>query len=67
MGRRTNLNKGDRSSCKDHSGISLVGIVSKLFADINLWRLCSIRERRALGNQADFHRGQGCTEQILTL
>ncbi|MBM6549358.1 reverse transcriptase family protein, partial [Streptococcus dysgalactiae subsp. equisimilis] len=59
--------KGDRSSCENHRGISLVSIASKLLAGIILRRLSSAREQTTRENQAGFRPGRGCVDHIFTL
>ncbi|THD24217.1 Acyl-CoA:glycerol-3-phosphate acyltransferase [Fasciola hepatica] len=59
--------KGDRSSCENHRGISLVSIASKLLTGLILHRLSSAREMRTRENQAGFRSGRGCMDHIFTL
>jgi hypothetical protein len=59
--------KGDRSSCENHRGISLVNVASKLLAGIILRRLSDARERYTRENQAGFRPGRGCIDHIFTL
>ena len=59
--------KGDRSSCENHRGISLVTIASKLLTGIILRRLSAARERGTRENQAGFRPGRGCIDHIFTL
>ena len=59
--------KGDRSSCENHRGISLVNVASKLLTGILLRRLSNARESCTRENQAGFRPGRGCVDHIFTL
>ncbi|KER29869.1 hypothetical protein T265_03567 [Opisthorchis viverrini] len=59
--------KGARPSCKNHRGINLVSVVSKVLSGIILRRFLDYRERHIRENQAGFRRGRGCIDHIFTL
>lgn len=59
--------KGDRTSCENHRGISLVSVASKLLTGLLLRRLTCSREKQIRENQAGFRPGRGCIDQIFTL
>jgi hypothetical protein len=59
--------KGNRTSCENHRGISLVSVASKVLTGIVLRRLTLTRECQIRENQAGFRPGRGCIDQIFTL
>ena len=58
--------KGNRQSCDNHRGISLLSIAGKILARILLNRLLEHLEMPALlpESQCGFHRGRGTTDMI---
>jgi hypothetical protein len=59
--------KGERSSCDNHRGISLVSIASKILTGIIRRRLLDARESTSREEQAGFRPNRGCIDQIFTL
>ena len=59
--------KGDRNSCENHRGISLVSVASKLLTGLLLRRLTGTREKQVRENQAGFRPGRGCIDHIFTI
>ena len=59
--------KGKRTVCSNHRGVSLIPIISKLFASILLRRLTPSREQTIREQQGGFRPGRGCVDQIFTL
>ena len=59
--------KGDRTSCENHRGISLITIASKILAGILLQRLTVAREEIISETQAGFRPSRGCIDHLFTL
>ena len=59
--------KGVRSECGNHTGISLVPVVTRLLASVILRRLTFARESLTREQQAGFRPGRGCVDHIFTL
>ena len=59
--------KGQRTVCSNHRGVSLIPVISKLFALILLRRLTPSREQTIREQQGGFRPGRGCVDQIFTL
>ena len=59
--------KSKRTSCENHSGISLVNVASKLRTGIILRRLTNVREKQIRENQAGFRPDRGCIDRIFSL
>ena len=54
--------KGKRTVCSNHRGVSLIPIISKLFASILLRRLTPSREQTIREQQGGFRPGRGCVD-----
>ena len=59
-------NKGDRSDCNNHRGISLMSIVGKCFARVVLTRLQKIAERVYPESQCGFRAKRSTTDMIFS-
>ena len=59
-------NKGDRSYFNNYRGISLMGIVSKVFARVLLTRLQALADRVYPESQCGFRAGRSPTDMIFT-
>ena len=59
-------NKGDRSDCNNHRGISLMSIVGKCFARVVLMRLQKIAERVYPESQCGFRAKRSTTDMIFS-
>jgi hypothetical protein len=59
--------KGEKSSCDNHRGISLVSIASKVLAGIIRRRLLAPRENQSREEQAGFRPHRGCIDHIFSL
>ena len=57
-------NKGTRSDCNNHMGISLLGIAGKVFARVILLRLQNLAERVYLVFQCGFRTKRSTTDMI---
>ena len=53
-------NKGDRTNCNSHQGISLLSIVGKVFARVILTRLQVLASRVYSKSQCGFRAGRSC-------
>ncbi|GAA55077.1 protein kinase, partial [Clonorchis sinensis] len=51
LDRHPNFQKGSRTSCENHRGISLVSVAPKVLSGIILRRLMDYRERQIRENQ----------------
>ena len=60
-------NKGDRSDCNNHRGISLMSIVGKCFARVVLMRLQKIAERVYPESQCGFRPMRSTTDMIFSV
>ena len=60
-------NKGDRSDCNNHRGISLLSVVGKLFARVVLRRLQVLAEEVYPESQCGFRRDRSTIDMIFTL
>ena len=60
-------NKGDRSDCNNYRGISLLSVVSKVFARVALQRLQQVAERVYPESQCGFRVQRSTTDMIFTL
>ncbi|BHF65050.1 hypothetical protein SprV_0200805900 [Sparganum proliferum] len=61
------LKKGDKTKCENYRGISLVDVAAKIIVIVLLRRFQVVRDSRTRPNQAGFHAGRGCADQIFTL
>ena len=59
--------KGDRTSCKNYRGISLISVAYKVLEKIILKRLMPVKNPTTRESQAGFRPGRGCVDQIFTL
>ncbi|VDK41590.1 unnamed protein product [Dibothriocephalus latus] len=59
--------KGDKTTCGNYRGISLIDVAAKIFAIVLRSRFQPVRDSRARPNQAGFRTGHGCADQIFTL
>ena len=60
-------NKGDRSDCNNHRGISLMSIVGKCFARVVLMRLQKIADRVYPESQCGFRAERSTTDMVFSL
>ena len=60
-------NKGDRSDCNNHRGISLMSIVGKCFARVVLMRLQKIADRVYPESQSGFRAERSTTDMVFSL
>ena len=60
-------NKGDRSDCNNHRGISLLPIVGKCFARIALKRLQKVAEHVYPESQCGFRSNRSTTDMVFAL
>ena len=60
-------NKGDRSDCNNHRGISLMSIVGKCFARVALKRLQKIAEKVYPESQCGFRSKRSTTDMVFSL
>ena len=60
-------NKGDRSDCNNHRGISLLSVVGKLYARVVLKRLQILAEDVYPESQCGFRRDRSTIDMIFTL
>ena len=60
-------NKGDRSDCNNHRGISLLSIVGKCFARIVLKRLQKVAEQVYPESQCGFRAKRSTTDMVFSL
>ena len=60
-------NKGDRSDCNNHRGISLLSIVGKCFARIALKRLQKVAEQVYPESQCGFRAKRSTTDMVFSL
>ena len=60
-------NKGDRSDCNNHRGISLLPIVGKCFARITLKRLQKVAEQVYPESQCGFRFKRSTTDMVFSL
>ena len=56
--------KGDLRVCNNGRGISLLDVMSKLFARILQQRLQTVAEEKLAESQWSFRRSRGCTDMI---
>ena len=60
-------NKGERSDCNNYRGISLLGIVGKVYARVLLVRLQKLAERVYPESQCGFRTGRSTIDMIFSL
>ncbi|KAL1255575.1 hypothetical protein QQF64_013636 [Cirrhinus molitorella] len=60
-------NKGDRSDCNNYRGISLLSVVSKVFARVALARLQALASRVYPESQCGFRTGRSTVDMIFSL
>nr|CAH8867214.1 unnamed protein product [Trichobilharzia regenti] len=60
-------NKGDKSSCDNHKGVSLTSVVSKVLGSIIMRRLSGAWEAQTRENQTGCRPGRGCIHHIFIL
>ena len=60
-------NKGERSDCNNYRGISLLGIVGKVYARVILARLQKLAERVYPESQCGFRTGRSTIDMIFSL
>ena len=63
----THFQKGSRTACENHRGISLISIASKLPSGLILRRLSVARGQTTRENQAGFRPGRGCIDHIFAI
>ena len=59
--------KGDKSECRNHRGISLVSVGSKLLSNMILLRLRHAVDKVLREEQCGFRKGRGCVDHVFTL
>lgn len=59
--------KGSRQDAKNYRGISLLSIVSKLYAKVLIERVMQKTDQSIWDVQAGFRKGMGCTDQVFSL
>ena len=60
-------NKGKRSECGNYRGISLLSVLGKVFASINLNRCKDALDQMLREEQCGFRKSRGCTDQLVAL
>ena len=60
-------NKGDRGNCNNYRGISLLNIVSKLFAKVVLMKLWVLAKRIYPESQCGFRAKRATIDMIFSL
>ena len=59
--------KGEKTECKNDSGISLLGVVGKIYAGILVDRVHRVTGGLIDDEQGGFGEGRGCIDLIFTL
>ena len=60
-------NKGDRSECDNHRGISLLNIIGKIFSRILLPRVQILGEHIYPESQCGFRQGRSTTDMVFSV
>ena len=60
-------NKGERSDCNNHRGISLLSVIGKVFEKVILIRLLKLAERVHSESQCGFRAGRSTTDMVFSL
>ena len=61
------MNKGERSSCNNYRGISLLSVISKVFAKVILIRLQNLTELVYPESQCGFRAGRSTLDMVFCL
>ena len=59
--------KGEMIKCENYRGISLLGVVGKIYADILVGRVRSVTGGLIDDDQGHFRAGRGYVDQIFTV